>query len=112
MPAAGAVGDEGGWEAVLAVRPDLAAPAARAAELAAGGAHRPAPELVAALAAADPEAADALVTLVAGAYYLDTEVCRLLGYPGQEAQVVNAHEFPAYVAEGLLDGVPTPAGTP
>jgi hypothetical protein len=95
---------------VLSSRGDLADPLQRALEL---GGDRPwndATRLLAHLEAKDATARDALVTVVAGAYYMDERVRKLLGYPGQLARPVNALEFPAYIEEGLLDHVPTPGG--
>ena len=42
---------------------------------------------------------------ITGAYYLDPEVRRRLGYEGQVPQPVVASVFPEYVEEGLLDPV-------
>jgi choline dehydrogenase-like flavoprotein len=57
------------------------------------------------LLARDPESAEAVRLVVAGAYYMHPQVRAALGYPGQEALPVNALEFPVYLEEGLLDGV-------
>ena len=94
---------------VLAVRPDLADPLARALDLAPLDCAD-ATDLLARLKGADRRAKDALVTVVAGGYYLDEDIRRRLGYPGQDARPVNAFAFPEYVAEGLLDAVDQPAG--
>lgn len=56
----------------------------------------------------DPAAWTAMTTLLAAAYYLDPEVQRQIGYPGQEPRPQTPSRFPAYVEEGLLDGVSEP----
>ena len=48
-----------------------------------------------------------LGTAVAGAYYLHPDVRARLGYPGQVPRPINALEFPAFEAEGLLDHLVT-----
>jgi hypothetical protein len=102
MPAASEVGVAGPQlDRVLATRPDLVAPLARALSVAAPGG--PAASLRA-LEAADPEAHQALVLAVAGGYYLHEEVRRRIGYPGQLRKPPPEGE-PEYVREGLLDAV-------
>jgi hypothetical protein len=49
------------------------------------------------------EAYDALVLLVAAAYYHHPDVRARIGYPGQEARPVAAFDYPEYLSEGLLD---------
>jgi hypothetical protein len=87
---------------VLRSRPDLAAPLHRALR----------PELdpdprgrLDGLAEHDPEAHAAVQLTVVAGYYTDPEVRARIGYPGQESRPVNALDYPAYVAEGLLDAV-------
>jgi hypothetical protein len=78
---------------VLNVRPDVLAPLLRVLgddEGAAWLAH-------------DPEAWMAVVTAVAGGYYLHPKVRERIGYEGQVAAQVRPENYPAYVAEGLLD---------
>jgi hypothetical protein len=112
MPSGGEVGARrgGGWDRVLHVRPDLLSGLEHALALAVDGPGHDPDDLLQRLGSADPSARDALLTVVAGAYYLDEEVRRAIGYPGQEAKPVNAFEFPPYVAEGLLDEVARPVG--
>jgi choline dehydrogenase-like flavoprotein len=57
------------------------------------------------LSVRDPAAHSSLLLAVAGAYYLNSEVRRRLGYEGQVPQPVVASVFPEYVEEGLLDPV-------
>jgi hypothetical protein len=56
-----------------------------------------------ALSRRDLAAYRSLALAVAGAYYLDPEVRRRLGYEGQVPQPVRPAAFPEYVDEGLLD---------
>jgi hypothetical protein len=86
---------------VMTARPDLVAPLSRAlAEPFADGAAR-----LEQLRRDDRSAHRAVVTTVAGGYYMDPGVRRGLGYPGQDGVPVNAREVPAYVLEGLLDSM-------
>jgi hypothetical protein len=66
----------------LRFRPDLAVPLRRALDLARG--QDPAGVLTL-VNGGDPEAFEALGTLTAGAYFLNPETRRLVGYPGQVA---------------------------
>jgi hypothetical protein len=47
----------------------------------------------------------ALLTAVAGAYYLSPVVHRALGYPGLVPLPVTPADYPEYVVEGLLDHI-------
>jgi hypothetical protein len=100
MPAASEVGvHDRLLDQVLAARPDLAEPltavlshalsdpALRTAELQSN--NRPGYQ--------------ALLTVVVGGYYLDADVRRRIGYPGQEARPVRIEGYPVYMEEGLLD---------
>jgi choline dehydrogenase-like flavoprotein len=78
---------------VLNVRPDLLAPLRRVLGDDAGAAGL----------ARDPEAWMAVVTAVAGGYHLHPKVRARIGYEGQVAAQVRPENYPAYVAEGLLD---------
>jgi hypothetical protein len=42
---------------------------------------------------------------VAGAYFLNPEVRRLIGYPGQEARPIEPEDPPDYEQDGLLASV-------
>jgi hypothetical protein len=78
---------------VLNVRPDLIAPLLRVLGDDAGAARL----------GEDPEAWMAVVTAVAGGYHLHPKVRERIGYEGQVATQVRPENYPAYVAEGLLD---------
>jgi hypothetical protein len=101
MPSAGEIGvSERQLDLVLAARPDLAEPLARALELAEG------PDWEAGLAAveaADKAAHDALLLTVVGAYYIHPQVRRLLRYDGQVPVEVRPEIIPNYVEEGLIE---------
>lgn len=100
MPAAGAIVDSRvGF--VLGARPDLAAPLRAALRPELGGKPR---ERLGRLEAEPDQLAAVQLTIVAS-YYTDADVRRRMGYPGQVAKPVDAHAFPDYVAEGLLDPV-------
>jgi choline dehydrogenase-like flavoprotein len=101
MPPAGAVVARL-LDAVMAARPDLVG---QLHDLLAVG-FSSAPDRLADLRHR-PTAWAALVTTVAGAYYLAPEVHTALGYPGLVALPVVV-EFPQYVAEGLLERVGAP----
>jgi hypothetical protein len=101
MPAASEVGvADRQLDAVLAARPDLAAPLARAVELADPADFE---GTLARLAAQDAEAHDALLVTVVGGYYIDRGVRRLLGYDGQVPVEVRPEIIPNYVEEGLIE---------
>jgi choline dehydrogenase-like flavoprotein len=86
---------------VMTARPDLVLPLSRAlAEPFADAGRR-----LEQLRREDRSAHRAVITTVAGGYYMDPGVRRGLGYPGQEGVAVNAREIPAYVLEGLLDSM-------
>jgi choline dehydrogenase-like flavoprotein len=98
MPGAGAVLDDARLDRAVRSLPDTVDLGAILA--------MPDEELV-----ADEAAMQALRIVVAGAYYLDPGVRAALGYPGQEALVVRALDFPEYLTEGLLDvGSSNPSG--
>ena len=117
MPAPSSL-DIGGrqLDLVLASRPDLAEGLGRALE---AGSDADDPILwVERLAASDPAAHEALVTVVVAGYYLHPEVQGRLGYPGQVGKVVRVDAYPDFVHEGQLERVlergaiyrPTPPG--
>lgn len=57
------------------------------------------------LQAKDPAAFNAVGVVAAGAYFLNPEIRRLIGYPGQESRSYVTSEIPEYVEAGLLDAV-------
>jgi hypothetical protein len=116
MPAASEAGAGGEWlDEVLRVRSDLEAPLYDLLERARG--VDPAAE-VERLEREEPEAFEALSTAVAGSYFLNPEVRRLIGYPGQERRPIELRDPPDYEEDGLLASVverglifrPTPEG--
>jgi hypothetical protein len=101
MPAAGEVGvADGQLDRVLAARPDLAGPLARALADADPGDYDGTLER---LRAGDLEAYDALLLVIAGGYYTDARVRKLLGYDGQQPVEVRPEIIPNYVEEGLIE---------
>jgi hypothetical protein len=101
MPSAGEVGvADRQLDRVLGARPDLVAPLARAVADFDTGDHDGSLE---ALAARDREAHDALLLVVAGGYYIDPGVRRLLDYDGQQPVEVRPEIIPNYVEEGLIE---------
>ena len=102
MPSAAEIVSGSQVRFVLRSRPDLAAPLHRALHPELG----PDPQgRLDELAKHDPEAHAAVQLTVVAGYYTDPEVRARIGYPGQESRPVNALDYPAYVAEGLLDAV-------
>jgi hypothetical protein len=81
-----------GTDAVLSARPDLAAP------LLAGLSHP-----LAELRQADRAAYQAVVTVVAAAYYRHPDVRAALGVLPEPASPVRIEDVPGYIEEGLLD---------
>lgn len=53
----------------------------------------------------DPTALAAIGLLASAAYYMDAEVRRLIGYPGQSARPFDPHATPDYVVNGQLQRV-------
>jgi hypothetical protein len=102
MPAAGDVVDDRRLAFVLRARPDVvdALRAALRPELRGDPASR-----LAALAVDEPAGVAALQLAVVAGYYTDASVRAAIGYPGQVAKPVTAFDYPAYVAEGLIDRV-------
>jgi hypothetical protein len=93
MPAVGDVDVAGsGTDAVLDARPDLAGPLIE-------GLGRD----LADLRATNRAAYQAVVTVVAAAYYRHPEVRAALGVPGEPASPVRIEDLPGYISEGLLD---------
>ncbi len=102
-PSASEAGVAGAWLAeVLRLRPDLADPLA-AILVGAGGAEPAA--AVARLQAEQPAEFGALTAVVAGAYFLNPDVCRAIGYPGQQRRPIVPEDPPDYERDGLLASV-------
>jgi hypothetical protein len=101
MPAASEVGvADRQLDRVLAARPDLAEPLARAL---AGADPSDRDGSLARLLERDREAHDALLLVVAGGYYIDPGVRRRIGYTGQQPVEVRPEIIPNYVEEGLIE---------
>jgi hypothetical protein len=101
MPAAGDVGvADGQLDKVLAVRPDLAEPLARAVADVDPADHLTS---LARLREHDLQAHDALLLVVVGGYYIDADVRRRIGYDGQQPVEVRPEIIPNYVEEGLIE---------
>jgi hypothetical protein len=101
MPSAGEVGvADHQLDKVLAVRPDLAEPLARAVADVDPADHETS---LARLRDGDREAHDALLLVVAGGYYIDPDVRRRIGYDGQQPVEVRPEIIPNYVEEGLIE---------
>jgi choline dehydrogenase-like flavoprotein len=97
LPGGGRLAVESGLAGkVLERRPDLAEPLVRALDdTSISHLH--------VLGQRDPQAWMAALMVIAGAYYLEPRVRERIGYPGQEARPVRPDNYPAYIAEGLLD---------
>lgn len=101
MPAASEVGvADRQLDRVLAARPDLLEPLARAVPLADAADHAGSLER---MAQEDRAAYDALLLAIVGGYYIDRDVRRRLGYDGQEPVEVRPEIIPNYVEEGLME---------
>lgn len=89
-------------DAVLGARPDVAEELRRVL----GWAHDLEPEAaITRLRSEDDAGFQTLTFVVAGGYLMDVRVGGLLGYPGQEAKLVDPLDYMSYVEEGLLDPV-------
>ena len=96
LPGAGSILlDEGMLDRVLAARPDLGAPLARALDREEASPH--------AFAASDLPGWMAVMTAVSQGYCLHPAVRARIGYAGQVAEPVRPDNYPDYIAEGLLD---------
>jgi hypothetical protein len=102
MPSAAGVVDEGRLRFVLNARPDLLEPlrAALRPELGEETTAR-----LDALGRDEPAVLYALQLVIVAAYYTDSGVRELIGYPGQMAIDLRTFGYPAYFEEGLIDAV-------
>lgn len=107
--------DGGAWlDAVLAARPDLGAPLKA---ILAGANDGDAAAVVGKMQADDQPAFGVLAEVAAGAYFMNPDVRKSLGYGGQGPQPIDPK--PDYLDDGLLDSVisrgpiyrPTPGAT-
>ncbi len=103
MPSASQARATGRWlDEVLRVRPDMLAPLETLLDRAAG--EEPA-AATRRLQESDPDAFSVLTEAVAGAYFLNPDVRRALGYPGQQAVPIDVEGPPDYEQDGLLASV-------
>ncbi len=103
MPAARDVGVHlDGLDKVIRFRSDLLEAFREAMKVVSGQPANVAADL---LFAEHPELFQSLGLIASGAYYMDPEVRRLIGYPGQESLTYDADASPPYVKNGALDEV-------
>jgi hypothetical protein len=103
MPSASEAGVAARWlDEVLRVRPDFGAPLA--AVIADAGGADPADGL-ARLRNSDPAGFGVLAEVVAGAYFLNPDVRKAIGYGGQQQVPIVAETPPDYEQDGLLASV-------
>jgi hypothetical protein len=103
MPSASEAGVSGEYlDAVLAARPDLAAPLERALESVEGMTPG---EAIAKLRDTDPEGWGVLTTVVPGGYFLNPAIRSAIGYPGIEERPIDPDAPPDYLQDGLLGSV-------
>jgi hypothetical protein len=103
LPSASAAGVAERWlDEVLLALPEVREPLAGLLDAVAAS------EPVAAVARLQREDSggfELLCTVVAGAYFLNPDVRRLLGYPGQQAVPIQVEDPPDYEQDGLLASV-------
>ncbi len=103
MPAASQVQLEGApLDQVLGLRPDLHEAFFRALDRAAG---KDAAQVLEQLNRDDHLAIGAVGVVASAAYYMQPEVWRLLGYPGQTSRPAEPEEENDYMRDGLLQPV-------
>lgn len=102
MPSAGDVVRDERLRFVLNARPDLIEPvrAALRPELGVDPQTR-----LDTLGRDEPANLGALQLAIVAGYYTDSDVRERIGYPGQQALTLRSWEVPAYIDEGLIDGV-------
>jgi hypothetical protein len=103
MPSATEAGVAGKWlDEVLKVRPDFGPPLMAVI----GGARGADPEAaLARLGTSDPAGFGVLAEVVAGAYFLNPQVRKAIGYAGQLQVPIVAEDPPDYEQDGLLASV-------
>lgn len=115
MPSATDIGVPGPvLDRIIAVRPDLEPLFMRGVERIVGMDPHTARDL---LMREDRQALLAIGLVAALGFYMDPQVRRLIGYPGQEKRPIDPDEVPAYLRDGSLQRVldrgaryrPTPA---
>jgi hypothetical protein len=118
MPSAAAAGVSGRWlDELLRSRPDIGPTLAALMQRLNGSEPQRA---VSGLRADEPASFDLLTEAVVGAYFLNADVRRLAGYPGQLARPIEPEDPPDYEQDGLIASVkgrgpiyrPTPKPAP
>lgn len=103
MPAASEADADGAWlDRVLSARPDLVPVLTRVLT---ASVNRDPVQQLRRIRGEDPEGFVALATAVAGAYYLNPEIRRRHGYPGQEPSMPDPDESNHDLRGGLLEPV-------
>jgi hypothetical protein len=103
MPSASEAGVAGRWlDEVLRLRPDFGPPLATVLD--AMKAVDPA-AAVARVRAEDPAGFGVLAEVVAGGYFLNPEVRKAIGYPGQQSVPILQEDPPDYEQDGLIASV-------
>ena len=101
LPAAGAMINGVTLRRLFSTRPDLAPELDRLLSGAVGDPLAFVNDLI----VSDPAGREALLSTVAGIYYLDPGVRARIAYDGQIAMPQSPDRYPAYLADGLLDHV-------
>jgi hypothetical protein len=101
MPSASQADVSGRWlDAVLAARPDLAP---RLRDVLGKARGRDPSETMASFRQHDPAAFEVLAEIVPGAYFMNPDVRRAIGYDGQVPRPMDPR--PDYMEDGLLESV-------
>jgi hypothetical protein len=103
MPSASEAGVAGRWlDEVLSLRPDFGPPLAIVVDGMKGVDPAAA---VARVRAEDPAGFGVLAEVVAGGYFLNPEVRKAIGYPGQQSVPIQVEDPPDYEQDGLIASV-------
>jgi hypothetical protein len=103
MPAASEAGVAGEpLDRILTLRDDLKAPFFRGVRAAIG---KPAEASARSLNDSDPDALAAIGLVASAAYYMDPEVRKKIGYPGQDRSPIDPDAPPDYMQDNLLQPV-------
>jgi hypothetical protein len=106
MPSAREVDVHGALvDRVLAVRPVASAALPTILDRLATGNVTPTIDRLKTLRADDAGAFGTLSSVIVGAYFLDEDVRKTIGWPGQGPRDVTFEDETGYLAEGLLDAV-------
>ena len=117
MPSASEAGVAGRWlDEVLKLRPDFGSPLSAVLDGVKGAEPAAA---VARLRTDDPAGFGVLAEVVAGGYFLNPNVRKAIGYPGQQPVPIEPERPPDYEQDGLIASViargriyrPTPGRT-